>query len=153
MKKLFLILFLACLPAAAAVPTLNLTEDPTDIIDLTKGPYVTGDVTITLVDEAANDTVSMLSPKATYTIVQGQTRSHTIYRSASHIVELNWGNPSNSLKLTIRAPSGQTIGTLSDNSDGISDGRIRVAVNANSGMWKYQVTGDIVTGTQTYTIA
>lgn len=151
MKKLLLILFLAFLPTAAASAT-DFAENPADMIDLTKGPYTAGDIIITSADELTNDTALMLSPKATYTIIQGQTRSHSIYRSASHIVDLNWGNPSNSLKLTIRAPSGQTIGTLYDNSDGQTDGRIRMSVSAASGMWEYKVIGDIVTGTQSYTI-
>jgi len=103
------------------------------------------------------DLVSIQSVYAT--ITQGMTNWHTKYVS-SYIttlnVDLNWGNPGNSLRLKVYSPDGYTFGPFYDSFDGYNDGRINLnIVNSNgiaTGTWYYEVYGDRVTGTQTYYI-
>jgi uncharacterized protein YfaP (DUF2135 family) len=95
----------------------------------------------------------------TSTISQGMTNWHTKVISAtitSLNVDLNWGNPSNSLQLTIFSPDGHTFGPYYDSFDGVNDGRINLNVINSAGIakgtWYYAVYGDRVTGTQAYSI-
>jgi Bacterial pre-peptidase C-terminal domain len=72
-------------------------------------------------------------------------------------VDLNWGNKNNSLSLTITTPSGETLGTDHDNSDGKVDGRIHIKIRASAGgylkqgTWMFKVYGELVSGTEDYT--
>jgi len=93
------------------------------------------------------------------TIVQGKTNWHS--RSVSSYmttlrVDLNWGTPSNSLRLTIYTPDGYTLGPYYDSADGSVNGRICLDItNPNGiarGTWSYRVYGYSVSGTQSYTI-
>lgn len=93
------------------------------------------------------------------TISQGATNWHTKTISSyitSMNVNLNWGNPSNSLRLKIYSPDGYTFGPYYDSFDGVNDGRINLnIINSNGiarGTWYYEVYGDRVTGTQSYSI-
>ncbi len=93
------------------------------------------------------------------TITQDQTcftsKDVTSYTNTVY-VDLNWGNPSNSLQLTIYAPDGSKFGPYYDNFDGVTDGRIQFSIyNANGvaqGTWYYHVYGYSVTGVQSYYI-
>ena len=93
------------------------------------------------------------------TISQGETNWHSEdvigFYTALH-VDLNWGNPSNSLRLKIYTPDGYTLGPYYDNVDGSIDGRINIYVRNSNGIaqgtWYYEVYGYSVTGTQSYTI-
>lgn len=70
------------------------------------------------------------------------------------IVDLNWGDPSNSLRLRIYAPDA-VLGPYYDAYDGV-DGRIRLRIKDSVGLypgtWRFEIYGDRVTGTQDYTI-
>jgi hypothetical protein len=92
-------------------------------------------------------------------ITQGMTNWH--YKTlSSYITSMNvnlyWGNPSNSLRLKIYSPDGNTFGPYYDNMDGIIDGHINLNVISSTGLprgtWRYEVYGEKVTGTQTYSI-
>lgn len=123
-----------------------------DMIDLTKGPYIAPDGTVfALADESGK--ISFDLSDLSGSVSQGQTKTHLIYRSSAHIVNLNWGNTSNSLSFIIYTPSGTKVGTFYDNSDGYVDGMIRISVNQGGGYWKYDVCGQNVSGTQTYTLS
>jgi len=101
-----------------------------------------------------------LSPQIIYdSIKQGQTNwcNKTINTYITQlIVDLNWGNPSNSLQLTIYAPDGSIYGPYYDTADGATDGRIHLTLsNSNGvpqGIWYYKVYGYSVSGTQSYSI-
>lgn len=71
-------------------------------------------------------------------------------------VDLNWGTPSNSLRLKIYSPDGHTFGPFYDNFDDSNDGRIQVNIrNSNGiaqGIWICEVYGYSVTGIESYTI-
>lgn len=92
-------------------------------------------------------------------IVQGQTKAYytNVGTSVNWLeVDLNWGNKANSLSLTIYKPSGSSIGTYYDSSDGVVDGRIHIDIvpgqgYVESGQWMYKVYGVSVTGTEDYT--
>lgn len=93
------------------------------------------------------------------TITQGETNWHSKYISYSTTtldINLNWGDPSDSLKLTIYTPDGYTLGPYSDNSDGSVDGKIDIDIrNSNgiaTGTWNYRVYGQSVSGTESYSI-
>ena len=92
-------------------------------------------------------------------ITQGQYNLH--YKTVSGFylnmpVDLNWGNPSNSLRLKIYSPDGYTFGPFYDNFDGSNDGRVLVNIRNSNGIaqgtWICEVYGYSVTGTQSYTI-
>lgn len=72
------------------------------------------------------------------------------------VVDFNWGDSTNSLRLKVYTPSGSVLGTYYDSADGTTDGRIRLNIqNPNGiepGTWKYEVYGYKVTGTEDYTI-
>lgn len=92
-------------------------------------------------------------------ITQGETNWHTKTVSSfitTLNVDLNWGNSGNSLRLRIYSPDGYTFGPYYDNFDGTNDGRINLnIINGNGiaqGTWYYEVYGDSVSGTQTYSI-
>jgi hypothetical protein len=92
-------------------------------------------------------------------ITQGRTNWHTKSVSSfitSLNVDLNWGNPSNSLRLKIYSPDGYTFGPYYDNFDGSNNGRINFYINNANGIaqgtWYYEVYGDRVSGTQTYSL-
>lgn len=101
-----------------------------------------------------------ITPLTVYaTISQGQTNCHTKVVSDSITVlnvDLNWGNPANSLQLTIYSPDGYTFGPYYDADDGVIDGRINLGIyNPNGiakGTWYYNVYGYRVTGQQSYYI-
>ena len=93
------------------------------------------------------------------TISQGMMNLHTKVVS-SYIttlnVDLNWGNPANSLRLKIYSPDGYTFGPYYDSYDGSANGRINLNIINSAGIargtWYYEVYGDRVTGTQAYYI-
>lgn len=92
-------------------------------------------------------------------IIQGQTK--TYYTDVGNgvrwlEVDLNWGDKTNSLSLTINKPSGSSLGTFYDIDDGIIDGRIHIDIVPNqgyvdAGRWTDKVYGVYVIGTQKYT--
>lgn len=93
------------------------------------------------------------------TIMQGETNLHKKSVSSGLtllVVDLNWGDSTDSLRLKVYTPSGALLGTYYDNADGQTDGRILLYIqNPNGieeGTWKYQVYGYRVTGTEDYTI-
>ncbi len=71
-------------------------------------------------------------------------------------VDLNWGDTSDSLTLTIYTPSGSKLGTYRDSSDGSTNGRIHLNIDPSQGYvqqgtWKFNVYGESVSGTEDYT--
>ena len=93
------------------------------------------------------------------TITQGETNWHSEYIgyfTKDLYVDLNWGDSSDSLKLTIYTPDNQILGPYYDSADGRIDGRIYLHIyNSNgiaTGTWNYRVYGQSVSGTETYTI-
>ncbi|MDW7728248.1 MAG: peptidase domain-containing protein [Candidatus Methanoperedens sp.] len=92
-------------------------------------------------------------------ITQGQTNWHTKDVSTfitSLNVNLNWGTPGNSLRLTIYSPDGYVFGPYFDNADGVINGRINLNINNPNGIargtWYYEVYGYSVSGTEDYYI-
>lgn len=93
------------------------------------------------------------------TIFQGETNVHEKKVSSGLnllVVDLNWGDSTDSLRLRIYTPSGSLLGSYYDNADGAVSGRIRLYIkNSNgieAGTWKYQVYGYRVAGKEGYTI-
>lgn len=92
-------------------------------------------------------------------VAQGQTRWHYNFVSGYYTslnVDLNWGNPSNSLRLKVYSPDGNTFGPYYDSWDGSVNGRINIYIRNSNGLaqgaWVYEVYGYSVSGTQSYTI-
>jgi hypothetical protein len=90
-------------------------------------------------------------------ILQGQTHWYSTYVPAgktSFFADLYWGEPSNSLTLTIIAPDA-TFGPYYDSTDGWVDGRINLRISKSggiaSGTWGSGIYGHSVTGAQSYT--
>jgi hypothetical protein len=108
------------------------------------------------VTPAGNLHIPTLKPLVTSTIYQGQVVVYSRVVSPgtpSMITDLNWGNPANSLSLTIVAPDG-AIGPYYDSSDGTTNGRIALSVSSPTGLtpgtWLFYLDGYRVTGSQAY---
>ena len=93
------------------------------------------------------------------TISQGETNLHEKTVSSGlnlQVVDLNWGDSTDSLRLKVYTPSGALLGTYYDSADGTTDGRIHLYIQnpdgIEAGTWKYEVYGYRVTGTEDYTI-
>lgn len=138
-----LLLFSASLALAA------VSEEPMNIAK-------TGGYTV----EPGNSTSGGIGINTVYaTITQGQTNWHTKNVTTfitTLNVDLNWGNPSNSLRLRIYSPDGYVFGPYFDNADGVIDGRINLDIRNPNGIakstWRYEVYGYSVVGTQSYSI-
>ncbi len=107
----------------------------------------------------ANDTSGAGINTVYATITQGQTNWHTkdVTTFITTLnVDLNWGNPSNSLRLRIYSPDGCVFGPYFDIDDGSINGRINRYINNPNGIakgtWRYEVYGYSVVGTQSYSI-
>jgi len=104
--------------------------------------------------------VGLASPKAYDTITTGETDTFSKYvlpLTSSLTVDLNWGDATDSLALTILAPD-QNLGTFYDSSDGITDGRIVLRISnpggyLTLGTWKFGVYGASVSGVEDYSFA
>ncbi len=97
-----------------------------------------------------------LTASSIYYIMQGQINLHNKYISGPGFnVDLNWGNPTNSLRLRIFTPDGYTLGPFYDYSDGIPDGRINIYIGRDGGVaqgtYQSEVYGERVSGTEDYT--
>jgi len=99
---------------------------------------------------------AVMAPLTVGTITQGETDWYSVVvpsGRSSITVNLNWGNPSNSLSLAAIAPDG-TIGPFYDSSDGTTDGRIFLTISRPGGIapgtWYFRVYGVSVVGTQSY---
>jgi hypothetical protein len=99
---------------------------------------------------------SVVLPMSSGTISQGQTVYYSKYVSpgtTSLRPDLNWGDTSDSLTLTISAPDA-TLGPYNDASDGVINGRIYLSVARPSGLtagtWYFRVYGEHVNGVQSY---
>ncbi|PKL58784.1 MAG: peptidase domain-containing protein [Methanomicrobiales archaeon HGW-Methanomicrobiales-5] len=113
----------------------------------------TGNYTVT---PAGDLRFPSMTPFVTSTISQGQVVAYSRVVSpgtSSMITDLNWGNPANSLSLTIVAPDG-VLGPFYDSADGTTNGRIALSISSPTGLtpgtWKFYIEGYHVTGTQTY---
>ncbi|MDY0386110.1 MAG: hypothetical protein RBT65_03070 [Methanolobus sp.] len=91
-------------------------------------------------------------------VSQGQTKIHTSDVGAGVEwleADLNWGDTSDSLSLSIYTPGGSKVGTYYDSDDGAVDGRIHLDIVPNQGYvetgeWEFRVYGVSVSGTEAY---
>jgi len=133
----------------ASFAVVSASENSTIVKD---GDYV--------VEPGHNTDISSYGVRSVFaTITQGATTWHTKSVSSfitSLNVDLNWGNPSNSLRLKVYSPDGYTFGPHYDSFDGSNNGRINFYINNANGIaqgtWYYEVYGDSITGTQTYSL-
>jgi len=142
MKVHWLALFLI-IGAAMAVPNVSAK-----IVDQKNG-YV-----VTTVDDSIR--LPEMTRLISSSISQGQTQWYSTYvpsGKTSFYPNLNWGNPSSSLELTISAP-GATFGPYYDSSDGRIDGRIYLRIYRSGGLatgsWWSKIYGYRVSGSQSY---
>lgn len=110
-------------------------------------------------DDSVQSDESIQIKTITGTITQRQTVWHTKYLSYYTTVmntHLNWGDTSDSLRLTIYSPDGDTFGPYYDGDDGSVNGRIDVTLKKKAGLptgkWSYKIYGQSVSGTQAYSV-
>ncbi len=99
---------------------------------------------------------AVASPLTVGTITTGETDWYSITvlsGTASITPDLNWGDVTDSLSLTVIAPD-ETVGPFYDISDGVMDGRIFITISRTGGIapgiWKFKVYGVNVLGSQGY---
>ncbi len=142
-------IFLLCISVAGA--STSDSEDDGSLISAADLGYKI------LPAESTNNDIGM---KSIYdTITQGETNWHGKIISTytqTLIINLNWGDTSDSLRLSVYNPSGSRIGTYYDSADGTKNGRIKLnIINSNGiekGTWRYRVYGYSVSGTEDYSI-
>ncbi|WP_300998812.1 peptidase [Methanoculleus sp.] len=116
------------------------------------------DVGYTIRPSTSDDPVTTL--RLSDTISQGETNRHQFYVGSGVAyleVYLDWGSASDSLTLTIYAPSGSKTGTFRDNADGEVDGKIHIDIDPDSGYisqgtWTFDVYGERVSSERSYTL-
>lgn len=138
------------LSATAAATTVNI-----DKAEISSNYIVTPalDTEIRTVDED-------IGIRTVYdTISQGETNLHGKNVGSGLtilVVDLNWGDSTDSLRLKIYTPSGSVLGPYYDNADGVINGKIHLNIQdpngIETGTWKYQIYGYRVAGTEDYTI-
>lgn len=142
--KVHWLALLLVIGAALAVPVVSAK-----IVEEKNGYIVTpGENTIRLPE---------ISRFSSASISQGQTQWYSTSvptGKTSFNADLYWGNPSNSLALTITAPDA-TFGPYYDSADGRIDGRINLRISKSgglaSGTWWSKIYGYQVSGMQSYT--
>ncbi|AKB18221.1 hypothetical protein [Methanosarcina sp. WWM596] len=111
--------------------------------------------------ENSSDTENSTSSlRSTQYISQGQTITHyvSVGSGVNYLeADLNWGDTSDSLTLSISTPSGSKLGPYRDNYDGSVNGRIRLNIDPSQGYveqgtWQFKVYGESVSGSQSYTL-
>ena len=92
-------------------------------------------------------------------IIEGQTKTYysNVGNGVNYLeVDLDWGDQTDSLSLTIYTPGGSNIGTYYDRDDGPVDGRICLDIvpgqgYVEPGRWEFKVYGVEVDGVEDYT--
>lgn len=113
---------------------------------------------VSTADDITNDTrLPTQIPLLSSIITQGETHTYSRYVSsgtASMIADLNWGDISDSLSLTLIAPDA-TLGPYYDGADGQVDGRVFLRISKSpsltAGTWWNRIYGYQVTGSEDYT--
>lgn len=112
--------------------------------------------------ESGNNETALDLPRADgfatreyYTITQGETDSYSCnvpVGTSTLQFDLDWFTPDYSLRLNIFRPDGSLYGSYHDGDDGRKpDGLIGFKISDPvSGLWKFKVYGERVTGTQLY---
>jgi len=139
---------LVMLLLSASLAGAAVCEDKTD---------ATGGYTVTPAKDAGGD----VGIRWIYdTITQGETNWHNKIVSTNINtlnVDLNWGDPTDSLRLKIHTPDGYVLGPyFDDDFGGPIDGRIYFSISNPDGIakgtWRYEVYGYSVVGTEDYYI-
>lgn len=153
---LCLVTGLLVVPAASAEEEYRVNSYTDDTLTSAGTDYVVSPST----DDSADTGDSNISPLSTQYISQGQTINHyvSVGSGVDYLeVDLNWGDTSDSLTLTIYNPSGSQVGgTYRDSSDGSVNGRIHLNItpssgNVQQGSWRFKVYGESISGSEGYT--
>ncbi len=156
MLILCVIIGLKAVPAVSAKEAYAENSNTNVILDSDGKDYIVSPST-----ENSFDTESFIFPqRSTQSISQGQTITHNVNvgSGVNYLeVDLNWGDTSDSLTLSVYTPSGSKIGTYRDSSDGSVNGRIHLNIDPSQGYvqqgtWSFKVYGESVSGTQSYTL-
>lgn len=159
--KIWKMLILCFIIGLIAVPTVSAENGYAEnsknkvVLDSTDKNYIVSP----WIENSFDTENSVCSLRSTKSISQGQTITHymSVGSGVNYLeVDLNWGDTSDSLTLSISTPSGRNLGTLRDNSDGSVNGRIHLNIDpsqgyAEQGTWKFKVYGESVSGTEDYT--
>lgn len=146
---------LLAVPAVSAKEECAVNSGTEDALASTVKDYIVSPWTENFL--STENSVSSL--RSTQYISQGQTITHNVNvgSGVDYLeVDLNWGDTSDSLTLSIYTPSGSKIGTYRDNYDGSVNGRIRLNIDPSQGYvvqgtWIFKVYGESVSGTEDYT--
>ncbi|AKB50609.1 hypothetical protein MSBRW_1356 [Methanosarcina barkeri str. Wiesmoor] len=153
---LCVIIGLMTIPAVSAEKQDSENANTKVILDSTGQDYIVSPWV-----ENSSDTENCISSlRSTQYISQGQTITHYVGvgSGVNYLeVDLNWGDTSDSLTLSVYTPSGSKVGTYRDNYDGSVNGRICLDIYPSQGYveqgtWQFKVYGESVSGSQSYTL-
>ncbi|WP_440948032.1 hypothetical protein ACSAZL_07255 [Methanosarcina sp. T3] len=151
---LCIIIGLTAVPAVSAKGECAVNSNTEDTLDSAGKYYI-----VSPWIENSDDADATFSVRSTQYITQGQTITHsiTVGPGINYLeVDLNWGDTSDSLTLSVYTPSGSKLGTYRDNYDGSVNGRIHFSIDpaqgyVEQGIWKFKVYGESVSGSEGYT--
>ena len=106
-----------------------------------------------IVTPASNDSKPQIVPRTQGTITQGETDWYSLYVPPGKDnlwVDLDWGDTSDSLTLTIYSPDGTVLGPYHDAGDARIFLRISKSGGLPSGTWNFKVYGERVQGVEDY---
>ena len=144
-------------PAVSAKEEYTVNSDTEDTFTSAGKDYIISP----WVENSSDTENSISSLRSTQYISQGQTINHYVGvgSGVNYLeVDLNWGDTSDSLTLSISTPSGSKLGPYRDNYDGSVNGRIRLNIDPSQGYveqgtWQFKVYGESVSGTEDYTFS
>ncbi len=162
LRKGMIILVLSVLVVALTAASVGAASAGPDMTKLKSG---TGGYVVTFVKSPdvsskslVANTVSTMSLQNIICQGQIQWAQKTISGHPTTIyTDVNWGNPANSLSLTVYTPDGYVLGPYYDNVEGVLNGYIPLALTRSGGVtpgtYYYQICGYRVTGSQYYTFS
>jgi len=159
--KIWKMLILCIIIGLIAVPTVSAEKGYAEnsknkvVLDSTDKNYIVS----SWIENPFDIENSVSSLRSTQYIIQGQTINHNVNvgSGVNYLeVDLNWGDTSDSLTLSVYTPSGSKVGTYRDNYDGSVNGRIHFSIDPSQGYvqqgtWNFKVYGESVSGSESYT--
>lgn len=146
-------LFVLCIVVSMMAVSVVSAKEDSSMVSVNEVNPASQSININYID-------NLVSTCASSGLKQGQTDTRKLNlrnKVKSITMECDWGNPKNSLTLTLIAPDGKKYGPYSDSYDGKIDGHTGVKLTKKTGTWAatpwtIKVYGKKVSGTQKFSV-